>query len=357
MFHRTTTTTNTHLPLTRKETLDASLRSRSIAPVVLARDDYDALDVAAREDYNAARMAWLSHGILVATPALQKAQTTLRKIMLQNSRRSSGHLGLMISGDSTLGKTTMSEALMKNTYTLYAKQFPDFQRTSQVPVVAIDVPAGCTGKLLMIAFADFFGLDYRRIETADAIRLRVVDALIRADTELIVVDELHNLSAANRGNGESVDILKALHNAVPATFVYLGINLNNGALLAGERGQQLSGRFSRIDLTRYNQSSPDEARTWREIIRAFETKLPLADHTTGTLKPLAAYLHDRTGGSIGSLGRLLTGAAMDLVLTDDTTTREEITLEQLDKQLLDMAAETHFASRPAHKNSITQKAA
>lgn len=344
MFHRTATHAPTIPHYTRKEPLEAALRSHIAAPATLPRRSYDGLDPARRDDYNAARMAWLSRGILVGTPTLHRAQTTLRKIMFQNACRTSGHLGLMISGDSTLGKTTISEALMKNVYTKYAERFPELERIDQTPVVAIDVPAGCTGKLLMIAFAEFFGLDYGRTETADAIRLRVVEALIRADTELIVVDELHNLSAANRGNGESVDILKALHNAVPATFVYLGIDLNHGALLAGERGQQLSGRFSRVDLTRYNLSSPEEAKVWRGIIHSFEAKLPLAEHTPGTLVQHANYLHDRTGGSIGSVGRLLTGAAMDLIL--DSSHHEEITLDLLDDQLLDMAAEDHYLSRP-----------
>ncbi|MFP7834633.1 TniB family NTP-binding protein [Marisediminicola sp. LYQ134] len=328
-----------------REALETMLATRAAAPATLTRSKYAALSADERSDYNDARVAWLSGGIIAGTPSLHRAKTTIRSLMSQNLRRNSGHLGLMISGDSTLGKTFISEAVMKYTYRAYEKQFPDFRSAGRVPVVRIEVPAGCTGKLLMIAFAQFFGISHARSETADAIRHRVVDALNAARTQLIVVDELHNLTAANRGNGESIDILKSLHNQVPALFVYLGIDLNQGALLGGTRGQQLSARFSQITLPRYNLSNTDHMDEWLSLIHAFESALPLLDHKQGTLTDLATYLHDRTGGSIGSLGRLVLGAAIDLI-DDPDIQAEALTREVLDAQILDIKAEDHYATRP-----------
>ena len=316
------------------------------APEPLDRAAYKSLPDAEQKTYDKARVLFLSGGILVNTPALSAAKVRLRRLIGENLGRNGGHVGLMISGDSTLGKTTIAKTLMKYVYQTYAAQFPDFAARSRIPVVFIEVPAGCTGKLLMVAFARFFGLTILRSETADSIKTRVVQALNAFGTQLVVIDELHNLSAANRGNGESIDVLKSLHNMVPATFVYAGIDLDNGALLGGPRGQQLSGRFVRTDLTRYNHSDPEQARDWKAIVSKFEKSLILADHVPGTLVQMSAYLHARTNGSIGSLGKLIAGTAIDLILNPDGRP-EAITADLLRDEILDMAAETSY------KNSLS----
>jgi hypothetical protein len=333
-----------------REQLHRRLAATVEQPTILSRTEYLGLSGPGRDCYDRARVLYLSGGILVNTPALRAAKKTLRRLLGENLGRNSGHTGLMLSGDSTLGKTTIAESLMKYVFRSYRSQFPDFEGEGRVPVVSVEVPAGCTGKLLMIAFARFFGLSIARTETADSIRNRVVQALNAAGTQLVVVDELHNLTAANRGNGESVDILKALHNQVPATFLYAGIDLDNGALLGGSRGQQLSARFARTDLTRFNHSDPDRAAEWYNIVGTFEKSLCLADHEAGSLREMSRYLHERTNGSIGSLGRLLAGTAIELIVDPDGRP-EALTKELLDDQTLDMAAETAYASRPISKKT------
>jgi hypothetical protein len=330
------------------EGLIESLTHTIPAPQTLDRGSYTALTDAERSAYNRARVMFLSGGILVNTPALSAAKARLRRLIGENLGRNGGHVGLMISGDSTLGKTTIAKTLMKYVYTNYAAQFPDFADYKRIPVVFIEVPAGCTGKLLMIAFARFFGLTVLRAETADSIKARVVKALNAAGTQLVVIDELHNLSAANRGNGESIDVLKSLHNMVSATFVYAGIDLDNGALLGGPRGQQLSARFVRADLTRFNHSDPVQAHEWKAIVSKFEKSLNLAEHIPGTLVKMSPYLHARTNGSIGSLGKLVAGTAIDLILNPDGRP-EAITEDLLRDEILDMAAET------AYKNSVSAR--
>jgi hypothetical protein len=348
LFHDTDRPT----PLFEHEGLTHYLSTTIRQPETLDRAGYEALSDTARRAYDRERVLFLSGGILVNTPDVSAAKNRLRRLMGENLGRNSGHVGLMLSGDSTLGKTTIAKTLMTYVYRNYQQQFPDFAARGRVPVVYIEVPAGSTGKLLMIAFARFFGLTVLRAETADSIKMRVVAALNAAGTQLVVVDELHNLSATNRGNGESVDILKSLHNQVPATFVYAGIHLDSGALLAGSRGQQLSARFIRTDLSRFNRSDPVQERDWKAIVSKFEKSLPLFDHVPGTLVKLSRHLHDRTNGSIGSLGKLITGAAIDLIL-DPAGRPEAITTTILDDQILDIAAETSYANRPTSTNRPT----
>lgn len=342
--------------LHRHEDLHRYLSTTVARPEVLTDSAYHSLSASEQGAHDRSRVLYLSGGILVDTPHLQRAKKLLTQSFAENIGRNSGHAGLMLSGDSTVGKTTTAKALMRYVFSQYGKQFPDFSQHDRIPVAYIEVPAGSTGKLLMKTFAHFLGLTVRTAESMVDIRNRVVEALNQAGTQLIVVDELQNLAGKSPGNGESVDVLKNLHNDLPATFVYAGLDLTSGEILAGTRGQQLSGRFNLLQMGRFTRSNPTDRAAWLRLVNTFEKCLPLRDHELGTLPSMSDYLFDRTNGSIGSLGRLLTGAAIESISVGKSG-REQITLELLEEQILDIAAEDYYAStrRTVSKRSATKK--
>lgn len=332
-----------------RESLTAYLNTPTVAPEMLSAGDYSALSTKDRDAYNRRRVIYLSGGIVLETPGLAEARRRLQDCFNNNLGKNSGHTGLMVSGDSTVGKTTTVKALMQFVYNAYKRQHTGFDSQQQVPVVYIEVPPASTGKLLIIAFAEFFGLPVRSGESMVSIRKRVTAAINAAGTQLIVVDELHNLARRTTGNGESVDVLKSLHNDLPCTFVYAGIDLTSGELLGGPRGQQLSARFDIMLMARYNPSRKEDRAIWRQLVNGFEKRLPLMDHQQGSLAGMWEYLFERTNGSIGSLARLITGAAIETLTTDGMS--EAITREQLDTRRLDYAAETARANRLTRKNN------
>jgi hypothetical protein len=61
----------------------------------------------------------------------------------------------------------------------------------------------------------------------------------------------------------------------------------------------------------------------------------LQDHPAGTLTGMDRYLHQRTGGMIGSLSHLIRGAAIEAILDGS----EKITRKLLDAVDLDHAAQ------------------
>jgi hypothetical protein len=67
-----------------------------------------------------------------------------------------------------------------------------------------------------------------------------------------------------------------------------------------------------------------------------EQTLRLHRHQPGTLTRLDRYLHQRTGGMIGSLSHLLRAAAISAILDHS----EQITRELLDAITVDHAAES-----------------
>jgi len=344
LFHHTDRPAALH----HREGLTTYLNSTVTRPEPLSDLEYDALASKDRAAHDRARVLYLSGGIVLETPALAQARKLLVGCFNDNIGRNSGHTGLMLNGDSTVGKTTTTKALMKYVYGAYRRQNPGFDDTQSVPVVYIEVPAGSTGKLLMRTFADFFGLTVRNSESMVSIRHRVTEMMSTVGTQLIVVDELHNLARRTAGVDESVDVLKSLHNDLASTFVYAGIDLTSGSLLAGPRGQQLSARFDIIPMTRFNPSKTEDVKTWRKLVTGFEKSLPLRHHELGTLAGMTDYLYERTNGSIGSLSRLITGSAIEVI------TNPDITVESLDHDLfesrrLDYAAESARAARITRK--------
>jgi hypothetical protein len=82
---------------------------------------------------------------------------------------------------------------------------------------------------------------------------------------------------------------------------------------------------------------------WGALIAALEYSLRLHRHAPGTLPRLDLYLHQRTGGPIGTLLRLIRGAAVQAILDGS----ECITTQILESINADIAAET-ARRKPGH---------
>jgi hypothetical protein len=334
-------------PLHTLDGLGTYLSSTTTPPAALSDHDYRSLTEPERSAYDRRRLVHLSGGIVLGTPQVVEAKDLLMKAFAANIGRNSGHAGVVISGASTLGKTTLCKRLMLEVHRAYSAQFPDFRQHSRIPVAYIEVPAASNGKNLMRSFTDFFGMTVTSGETMSSLRNRVVDMLNAVGTQLVVIDELHNLARNTQGNGESHDVLKNLHNDVPATFLYAGIDVQD--MLTGARGQQVGGRFALLELERYNLARRGDKQIWRGLIKKFEESLLLRHHETGTLPALSDYLFERTNGSIGSLGRLLTGAATEAI------TNPDIELERVDQALLE-SQKLDIAAESARKSLLARRA-
>jgi hypothetical protein len=96
---------------------------------------------------------------------------------------------------------------------------------------------------------------------------------------------------------------------IPATFVYAGINLEDG-VLSTTRGAQISGRFALIPTRSYPYGAE-----WRGLVAGMENALLLRRHSPGSLSAMDRFLHTHTGGMIGALAHALRGAAIDAILS------------------------------------------
>jgi hypothetical protein len=302
-------------------------------PELLPEQQWRQLSDAGRLAYDEARLNHHSRLLVVATPVIRKVITEGRRLSYLNRNADSGRCGLILSGPARTGKTTAITQLGKTLEVIHRQRHP--RSGSDIPVIYITVPPAATAKMIANELARFLGLPVMRRANLTDITEAVCGVAADTRTGLIAVDEIHNLSLATRTGAEASDMLKYFQERIPATFVYAGIDVERAGLLSGTRGEQVAGRFGMIRTTAFPR---DEY--WTGLISALEDSLRLHRHQPATLTGLEEYLHRRTSGMIGSLLRLIRGAAIQAILNGT----EKITRTSLDSISVDIAAETTSTS-------------
>lgn len=160
----------------------------------------------------------------------------------------------------------------------------------------------------------------------------------RVGTGMVLVDEIHRLDLTTRQGKNASDQLKYFFDTIGATFVYAGLDLDENGMFSGVRGRQIAGRFISVNASPFTHRTTQDKQDWDKLVAAMEHALRLHRHQPGSLVEQAGYLHDRTGGMIGSLDQLIHEAANDAI-TDGT---EKITKKYLDAVILDVAAQAQF---------------
>jgi len=298
-------------------------------PELLPDRQWRRLSDAGRLAYDEDRLNHHSRLLVVATPVIRKVITEGRRLSYLNRNADSGRCGLILSGPARTGKTTALTQLGKTLEVIHRQRHP--RSGTDIPVLYITVPPAATAKMIAVGFARFLGLPViRRANLTDIIE-SVCGVCTDTRTGLVAVDEMHNVSLATRPGAEASDMLKYFSERIPATFVYAGIDVERNGLLSGTRGEQIAGRFGMIRTSAFPRGE-----YWTALISALEDSLRLHRHQPGALTGLEEYLHRRTGGMIGSLLRLIRGAAIQAVL-DGT---EQIIRTALDSIGVDIASET-----------------
>jgi hypothetical protein len=308
-------------------------------PALLDTAVWQALEDAERMAYDDRRAAYHEELIVVRTSVVDKVALEGRRLIRLNRRARGARRGLIVSGDGGTGKSTAITYLGK-TFELISRQ--QSFGASRIPVVYVTVPPAATPRMLAVEFARFLGIPVvRRANITDVLEA-VCGVLEDARTGLVLVDELHNLNITTRHGAEVSDTLKYFSERIAATFVYAGINLESEGLFSGTRGQQIASRFKQVAAAPFPYH--DE---WKGLVDTLEQALCLHRHRPRTLVQLDEYLHQRTGGMIGSLCEIVQTAAVEAIY-DET---EAITKASLDNVQLDHAAESQRRRHKSRKNT------
>ncbi|WP_427019130.1 ATP-binding protein (plasmid) [Pseudarthrobacter sp. P1] len=254
--------------------------------------------------------------------------------------------GLAVSGAAGMGKSTALQLIGKRHEKAERTRLDRITDSAFAPVVYAVVPPATTPKMLMQAFAHWLGLPVLQRATAQTVTEQVVSVLRTLGTTLVVVDEVHNLTTNRQAGAEAASALKQFADRLDATFFYAGIDLPATDLFAGNMGRQIKARMIVHQMRPYGIGSKADREAWTELVLGVEDLLPLAGHEPESLAEEAAYLWDRTGGSIGALRALLSDAAIGAIIDG----AEKIDRRRLDATATDYAADEHHkaqAIRPA----------
>jgi hypothetical protein len=318
-------------PLTTKEGWsDWTGRDRA-APEL--RVDWQQLDPKERAADEELRLDYHSDLIVVNTPTIQEVTKTVRRLLILNRRQISARRGLILTGGAGTGKTTAITQLGRAHELSVRLRSP--VAGPRIPVVYITLPPAATARMVAVEFARFLGLPVTSRPNLTDITNSVCAVLCDVGCDLVLVDEIHNISLATRAGAEVSDQLKYFSERIPATFVYAGIEVENAGLFSGIRGRQIASRFATISTRPFAYGGAGQREHWGALVVTLEQALRLYHHKPGTLARHGQYLFERTGGMLGSLSALIRGAAIDAIL-DGT---ERITKAHLEAQLLDRAAE------------------
>jgi Bacterial TniB protein len=336
-------------PLTTKTGWSQFAQDTEVLPTLLPDDRWQALGADERDHYDEIRLRHHARLVTITTPLVNDVIRLGRRLSLLNRDQVTARRGLIISGRPATGKSTAIIQLGKH-HEIRARRQRGDQAGPFLPVIYVTIPPAATPRIVAAEFARFLGLPLTTRMTQVAITNAVCDLLARLGCQLVLVDEVHNISLETRYGAESSDQLKYLAERMSATFVYAGINLEREGLFVGTRGEQIAGRFISITTAPFGNNTPSERQNWAALVAGLEHTLLLHRSQPGMLLQHADYLHDRTGGLIGSLSHLIRSAALDAIL-DGT---ETITKATLDAVTIDHhAEEQHRAARRRRRTRTT----
>ncbi|MER7279451.1 TniB family NTP-binding protein [Dactylosporangium sp. NPDC000244] len=296
---------------------------------LLPEDEWAALSEDDRVIYDEARIAHHAELMVVTTSTIQEITNEGRLLTLMNQRENGARRGLIVSGGAATGKTTAIKQLGRLHELRTRRRFPGSDR---IPVVYVTAPPKGSPRKLAMEFARFLGLPpvssrANATDIADA----VCQVMIDARCDIVIVDELHNINMATTAGEDHSDHMKYLVEHLPATFIYAGIEVERTGLFTGVRGKQLAGRCALVNTGPFPVH--DE---WKQLVAGMENTLRLHHHEPGSLVVAAKYLHQRTGGMIGSLSHLIRASAIRAILSET----EAITQAVMDRVRIDHAAES-----------------
>lgn len=310
------------LPISTKEGWSRFVADDPPRPPKIGRAEQDAQTAGEREQYDDARRHFMAAGI-VRTPAFDNILRSASSRLRINEHKRTGKLGLIVAGEPALGKTTTVTQIGKlHTLRRQHQDHPAGQ-PGCIPVVYITVPPACGPKAMIAEFAEFFALPTNGRISHSTLLNSVSQVMARVRTELVIVDEIHNLNVNYRMSADASDALKQLSEKCAATFIYAGVNVESSGLLDGARGQQISSRFELHHVTPFSDRATAHRAEWEAVLLDLEETLCLTKQPEGAILAHSARLFADSGGSIGRIVDILHIAALTAI--DDHSERLALT--------------------------------
>lgn len=266
-------------PLTTKEGWRRFVDKEPNPPALLSDAALAGLSTAQRIGYDETRIDYHADLPLVNTPIIRQVIATSRLLIQLNRNQISARRGAIISGASGTGKTTALSQLGRAHELAARRRQPEDQH--RLPIIYITVPPAATPRMVAVEFARFLGLPASTRANLTDVTNAVCATAANTHVDLVLVDEIHNISLATRAGAEVSDTLKYFAERLPATFVDAGLDVDEIGLFAGTRAGRSpagspSSRPSRSTTARLNSARPGGAWSppWRRACGCTATGPP-----------------------------------------------------------------------------------
>lgn len=310
-------------------------------------DEYRNMPPRDRDAYNEARRRVITRGIMVRNDSYLNVRAVLLRVMREHQYVSGGGHGVLVSADSYLGKTTVARILMLDLLTQRLRDNTDCVLNGEVPVAYVNLPSSGTPVGLYRMLAQFYGLPIGKRETEATLEGMVQHAINRCRTELLVIDDVHNLKYGGPHSPKVSAAIRRLGDDINCPILLIGIDLEHTNLLIEQEGAQIYERYRSAQMISYGKS---HSKGWRRLVTVLVNSMPLFGNNSQGIGALAVHLHTLANGRIGDLNSIVSRAALDLIEAGDAE-REVITRGLAEAKAAEITKETRF------KTAIRREAA
>jgi hypothetical protein len=341
-------------------------------PEPLSLTEYRALSASARTEYDERRRTHHASLGPYALGGLKNTVDRIERLISANERLPAERIraAACIDGDPGLGKTTVAQLIGKRHHQTLVAKYGEFiddglEQTEYWPTAFVPLPqsadqnrGGVSALGFNQRFAKWYDLVYPIRESATLLTARIVDAIERAGTSLVIVDDLHYVNQKHLTGTAFNNHLKNLMNETCATFLFVGVGLERSGFFKEGRYAddahlaQLGTRVRRFAVEPSSLAG-EGIKEWRALLQAVRDDLILLEPVPPFDRATAEYLHARTQGSIGALVDLIRVAAEEAI-SQEAATRKPVLFDQAFLEGVELAHTTE-ARAPQQLGKATRR--
>ncbi len=349
--------------LSRKAGWSEMVDGRAVErPATLSDKQRQALSDRELLEYNESRAIWHANFGPIVTPQLEETHEILWEILASNRQHGDKVKGAAaIDAYPGLGKSTIASTFGRAFHRQQILRYGDRTERGDErwPVAHIGLTDNTTIRTVNSMLCRFYGhpteaTEYKDSGTAQTLASQALDSVLRCETEIVIVDDVHFLDMTRKDGLAVANHFKWLQNNFPIQFIFVGVALlERGLMSEGSNARdaglaQTARRWTRLNVDPFGVDSNNGRRDWRRLLLSIEKQLVLEKVTPGCVADdLSDYLYERTQGHVGSVMELIRRGCTRAIRRGD----EQLTVEMLDGISIDVAAEKARAEYASALNS------
>jgi hypothetical protein len=263
-----------------------------------------------------ARQRYMTQVLNVNHPDFQEALEDIAELRARCKATKKGD-AILVLGGSGVGKTHLATKLVR------ASPRDDSGLTSRIPVVPFSIPASrTTEKMMASELLHSMGVPRHDVGKAPELFKRVVHHIEHAQTELVIIDNVHDIPRLRREVGieHLGNWLRDLIDEAPCLILMLGTPVAQEIVA---KNAQLRSRVSRTrHIPYFSIDTPENAARLLRLLVEIDDLLPLAERSCIREPKIAQKIYNATFGVFRAILALLKEAVFIVASQNKETISE-----------------------------------